>query len=83
MPVDDPLDRCQHNTGAVKFGHSMHTMKVTEQHTCVVQIQARAVIPHKKNRIPVLVLRPKIYHDICLFGRELPGVVQQVFEGDL
>src|SRR5262249_59462539 len=75
-------DRSQTDAGTFKFGCFMQSLEWGEKRSGEFLIEAGSVVLHAKDSF-VLVVRNKRDSGIRLFGCELPGVAQQVFQRDL
>src|SRR5262245_24542822 len=73
----------QTNAGALKLGCLMQALERHEKFFGSLHIEARSVVSHAKDSFIRDSLQNKTDSGIRLFGCELPGVAQQVFQGNL
>ena len=82
MAVDDALHGRQTNTGAREFGFRVQSLERSEQSLRESHVEARAIIAHEAGRRCLILLDSELDPGAPGFAGELPGVVQEVFQGD-
>src|SRR5690349_835812 len=79
VAVDDALDGCQADAGALKLALVMEFLEQAEQPVSVGWIKSDAVIAHKKTGFGAS-SKSKFDEGVWVPGSEFPGVFQKTFQ---
>src|SRR6478736_1805492 len=78
--VNDSLNICQTDSGALELGRLMEALKHAEQLAGVRHIKAGAVIADENHPLPVDSGLPDLNHGLGAEASELDGVRKQIYE---
>src|SRR5437899_8756035 len=81
VPVDDPPDGCEADTGALEFGSGMQALEHAEQLVRVLHVEAGAVVPDHEGLPSVRFDGAEFDPRPRLFRGVLPAVAEEIVEG--